>query len=174
MADISNPTQNVTLFGGDNPALAKAITSTTDGSKERLDVDSYATIVNNESPTRYQLKTDYDATGDLLTSAADVELFSYTGDGVIDLICVSNSVSSNYLVAIEIDGTERIRITMNDLGSNLALTSGTTSFWTETANKNFRYHPNSEVGFSTGFRVLARATGANTTVTHFVAYRERI
>jgi len=173
LSDIRNPTTNVSLYGGDNESdLSKAVTVTTVGAKTYLDIA--ATIVNNESPTRYQLKTDYDATGDLLTSAADVVLYSFTGNGVIDYVGVSNATTSNYLIAIEIDGTERIRINMSDLGSVLGMTSGSTPFWTETANKLFRYNPTSEVGFATSFRILARATGANTTVTHFVAYRERI
>jgi len=145
-----------------------------DGSTYRLAVDSSATIVNNESPTKYQLKTDYDTTGDLLTSAADVVLYSYTGDGVLDFVGVSNATTSNYEVAIEVDGTERIRINMSNLGSVLSLTSGDVPMWAETANKNFRYRPFEPIGFSTGFRILARATGANTTVTHITMFRERI
>ena len=170
MSDSLNITPNVTLYDdAGNP-----VNVILDGSIYRVAVDASATIVNNESPTKYQLKTDYDATGDLLTSAADVVLYSYTGDGVLDFVGISNATTSNYLVAIEIDGTERIRINMGDLGSVLSLTSGDVPMWTETANKNFRYRPFDPIGFSTGFRVLARATGANTTVTHLTMFKERI
>jgi len=170
MADQNDLTINTTLYDeAGNP-----VDVVLDGSIYRLAVDATATIENNESPTKYQLKTDFDAAGDLLTSSADVVLYSYTGDGVLTFIGVSNATTSNYEVAIEIDGTERFRITMSDLGSALGLTSGNTPIWTETANKNFRFRPYESVGFSTGFRVLARATGANTTVTHVTMFKERI
>jgi len=174
MADINDYSKDVSLHSAsDNTQKIDMVYDSTD-MIYRVPVDANATIVNNESPTRYQLKTNYDATGDTLTSASDTVLDSYTGDGVLTFVAVTNPTTSNYEVAIEIDGTERIRITMGDLGSSLALTSGTTPIWTETANKNFRYRPYEAIGFTTGFRVLAKATGANTTVTHMVMYKERI
>ena len=171
MADINDRTQNVSLH---DEVSDSAVTTTVDGSKLRLDVNASATITNNESPTKYQLKTDYDATGDTITSASDSVLYSYTGDGVLTFVGVSYATTSNYEVTIEVDGTERIRIKMSDLGSALSLASGSTPVWTETANKNFRFRPFEAVGFSTGFRILAKATGANTTVTHIVMFKERI
>jgi len=68
MADINDRTQNVSLH---DEVSDSAVTTTVDGSKLRLDVNASATITNNESPTKYQLKTDYDATGDTITSASD-------------------------------------------------------------------------------------------------------
>lgn len=172
MADLSDQTTDVNIW---NDAKTKAVGVETDSlGKNRLLTEGTVTIANNESPTKYQLKTDYDAVGDLLTSAADVVLFSYIGDGTLNFVAVTNATSSNYEVAIEIDGTERLRITMNNLGSVLGLISGSTPFWTETANKAFRFRPYEGVGFTTGFRILAKATGSNTTVTHFTMFKERV
>lgn len=169
MSDSLIITPNVTLWD-DSGHPVNVILS---GGIYRLAVDANATIVNNESPTRYQLKTDYDTTGDALNTSTDTELFSYTGDGVLDFISVAGS-NPSYEIAIEIDGTERIRISMADLGSTLGLSNATNvDMWVETANKNFRYRP-SEVGFTTGFKVYAKATSTpSPTVYHLIFYRER-
>ena len=169
MADLNDRTVNVSIH--DDTSESAVTTSAGAGGKRLLDVA--AAITDNDSPTKFQLKTDYDATGDLLTSAADVILFQFTGTGVIDFVGVSNSTSSSYEVAIYIDGTERFRSTMADLGS-LGMTASGVPFWTQTANKEFRWHPRTEVGFTTSFKVVARATGANTTVTHMTTFREKV
>lgn len=169
MADLNDPTKNVTIW---NNAKSKNVSTITDGAIERLAVDANATIVDNESPTRYQLKSDFDATGVTLNTSTDDVLFSYVGDGVIDFIAVAGSTAS-YEVTIEIDSVERIRITMAELAS-IGLSNATNvDMWAETANKNFRYSPE-QVGFTTGFRVLAKATGTPLAlVKHLVLYRER-
>lgn len=47
MADLVNPTTNVSIYGGDNdPDRSAAVTVTTDGSKERLDVSTTITGVD--------------------------------------------------------------------------------------------------------------------------------
>jgi hypothetical protein len=172
VADLGDQTTDATIWSEDRTKSVDVMTDTL--GKNRLLTEGTVTIANNESPTKYQLKTDYDATGDTITSAADAVLFSYTGDGTLNFVAVTNATSSNYEIAIEIDGTERLRITMNNLGSVLGLISGSTPFWTETANKAFRFRPYEGVGFTTGFRILAKATGANTTVTHFTMFKERV
>ena len=170
MADINDPTRNVTLW--DN-VKGKNVSVITDGSHERLAVDAKATITDNESPTRYQLKSDYDASGTALNTSTDTELFSFTGQGVIDLISVNSLTSSNWEVVINIDGTERIRISMGDLGSSLGLTNSDYDIVAETANKQFRYHPNS-IGFTTSFSVEAKSTVGTPSVNYLVLYRERV
>jgi hypothetical protein len=170
MADQNDPTQNVTIW---NNAKGKNVDVITDGAIERLAVDATATIVNDESPTRYQLKTEFDATGVTVTSAADVVLDSYTGDGVYAFFACSAG-SSGYEITIEIDGTERIRITMQEL-NDIGLANATNvPLWAETANKNFRYHPSPEIGFTTGFRILAKATSANVLIKYLSMYKEKI
>ncbi len=175
MADITNPTANVTIFGGDNPALAKAITSTTVDTKERLDVDvtGSVSIDYDESPTRYQLKTNYNATGTSVASSPDTTLYTYTGAGVIDLVAVNCLTSANWGIDIYIDGTSRLRITMSQVGSDLGLTNGAFDIVAETANKQFRWHP-SQIGFTTNFTVKAYATGSTVTLNHLVMFRERV
>jgi len=169
MADTNDPTQNVTIW---NNAKSKNVSTITDGATERLAVDASATIVDNESPTKYQLKTDYDATGVALNTSTDTLLYTFSGEGVIDLIAVNSTTSSAWLVDIFVDGTSRIRISMADLGTALGLTNSDFDIVAETANKQFRYHPSS-VGFSTSFAVYARSVTATPTVRHFIAFRER-
>ena len=174
MADVNDLTQNVNIW---NDEKSKSVTVTTDDVKERLDVsiqDSIGVIVeDSESPTKYQLQSDYDAVGVSLNTSTDTVLFTHSGQGTIDLISVNSLTSSNYEVAILIDGTERIRITMADLGSNLGLTNSDYDLAVETANKQFRYHPAS-VGFTTSFTVKAKATVASPNVRHLILYKERI
>jgi len=153
----------------------KQVTVTTDGSKERLDVDvtGSVSIDYDESPTKYQLKTNYNATGTSVASSPDTTLFTYSGAGVIDLVAVNCLTSSNWGVDILIDGTSRLRITMSDLGSNLGLTNSAFDVVAETANKQFRWKP-AQIGFTTSFTVKAYATGATVTLNHLILFRERI
>jgi hypothetical protein len=169
MADISDRSLDVSIH---NPSdVTKAVTTTTDGAKERLDVD--ASISSDDSPTKYELGTYYNASGVTVTSAADVELLGYTGAGVLDFIAAVAG-SSGYEIAIYTDGVERLRINMNDLGSNLGLANATNvPLWVETANKNFRWHPPTQVGFKTSFSIKARATGANVTISSLILYRKK-
>ena len=169
MADQNDLTQNVTLWNNDK---SKNVSTITDGAVERLAVDATATIVDNESPTRYQLRSDFNATGVALNTATDTELFSYTGDGVLDFVAIAGSTAT-YEVTIEIDGTERIRITMAELAS-IGLSNATNvDMWAETANKNFRYHPQN-IGFATSFTILAKALATPlANVSHLILYRER-
>jgi hypothetical protein len=169
MSDITDKTQDVNIW---NDEYTKKVSVITDSSYERLAVN--ALISNNESPTKYQLKADYDATGDSVGTGADVTLYTYTGTGVIDFIGVTNAISSNYEVALFIDGTERFRITMSALGTDLSLTSGSTPLWTDTANKNFRYVPTTEVGFTTSFAVKAKSTTGTQTLKHITLFREKV
>ena len=130
----------------------------------------------NYKNTTYELITDKrtvpfnaNGTGTVVSLGINV-----TGTGTLDFVAISGSTSS-FQIAIEVDGTERIRITMAEL-SQIGLSNATNvPFWAETANKNFRYSPNKAVGYTTGFRILAKATGAPVpSVTHLALYRERI
>lgn len=168
MADVLG-TQDVSIWNKDE---TKAVSVVTDGLVERLAVN--ALISNNESPTKYQLKADFDATGDSVGTGADVTLYTYTGAGVIDFIGIANGVSSNYEVALFIDGTERFRITMSQLGTDLSLTAAGTPMWADTANKNFRYVPTTEIGFTTSFAVKAKSTSGTQTLKHITLFREKV
>lgn len=168
MADQNDLTQNVTLW---NNTKSKNISTLTDGSVERLAVN--ALISDSEAPTKYQLKSDIDAVGNLLNVTTDTSLFSYTGAGILDFIAVSGS-NANYEVVIKVDGTERIRVAMSELASLGLSNAANVDIWAETANKNFRYNP-SEIGFETSFELLAKATGTPLpTVEHLTLFRERV
>jgi len=144
-----------------------------DGAIFRVPVDSKTTIVDNEALTKYKLKSDFDAAGVALNTSTDVSLFSFTGNGAIDFIAVTGS-NAFYEIAIKVDGTERIRITMAELASVGLSNAVNLEMWVETANKNFRYHPQNDIGFATTFEILAKATQAPlATVEHLVLFRER-
>ena len=171
MADVLG-TQEVSIWSKDETKAVDVVTDT--GGKNRLCMDGIvtATISNDESPTRYQLKTDYDVVGDTLTSAADTTLYSYTGQGILDFLSISGA-GSGYQAVIVIDGTERFRASMLELGTDLALTGDSAPLWTDIANKNFRFYPRQPLGFATGFAIKARATGSNILVKHICMYREK-
>jgi hypothetical protein len=174
-SDANKRTQrDIAIF---DPASGKTAEVVTNSGVDRLAVeineDAEVTVIGDESPTKYQLKSDYDATGVTVTSAADVTLFTFSGIGVLDFISAVAG-SDGYEIVIIIDGTERLRINMNDLGSNLGLANATNvPLWAETANKNFRWHPPTQVGFTTGFTIKAKATGADVTLKHLILYREK-
>lgn len=166
MADDPNYTQDVTIMANDG---TKPVSITTVGSKNLLDVNA------SSDPTQYSPEFDYDATGDVVTSASDATLFTFTGAGVIDFVAVTCATSSSWEIIVDIDGSEKFRMTMNDLGSVIGLTgTGQESIYTATANKQFRWVPQGRAGFTTSFAVKARATGANVTLYHLTMYRELV
>ena len=166
MGDLNDLTQNVSIYpeGSTSP-----ITSTTDGAKERLDVS--AAIDYDESPTKYQLRTHKDTSGTVVTTS-DTELFTFSGQGVIDLVAANSATSSNWGVVIIIDTVERLRITMSELGSDLGLTDSNFDIVSQTANKQFRWKP-TQIGFSTSFTIKAFATTGTVTLPHLILFRER-
>lgn len=172
MSDGSNITDNVTLF---KENTSTAIDVINDGTYERLACDVYGSVSidYDESPTRYQLKSNYNASGTSVASSPDTTLYTYTGQGVIDLVAVNCLTSANWGVDIIIDGTSRLRISMPDLGSSLGLTSVGFDVVVETANKQFRWHPQ-QIGFTSSFAINAYATGTTVTLNHLVLFRERV
>jgi len=153
----------------------KKVTITTDDDKERLDVnakiDGGVAIVSDESPTKYQLKTNYNTSGTVVTTD-DTLLFQFTGQGVIDLVAVNCLTSSGWGVVLMVDYVERLRITMADLGNSLGLTNSDFDIVTETANKQFRWNP-TQIGFKERFSIYAYATGANVNLNHLIMFREK-
>ena len=171
MSDQNDLTTNVNIA---NDANTKSVTITTDGAKERLDVNVAGTVAidYDESPTKYKLKTNYNATGVSVASSPDTTLYTFSGAGVIDLVAINCTTSSAWGVVISMDAVERLRINMNDLGSNLGLTNSDFVIVAETANKQFRWRPE-QIGFTTSFTVKAFATGATVSLNHLVMFRER-
>ncbi len=167
MADLNDLTTNVNIW---NDEKTKAVTVTTDGSKERLDVN-----VNSGGGVALQRFTpviDHSSSSVSLNTSTDTTLLTVTDDGKIDFIAIAAS-NSTYEVAIEVDSTEIYRMTMGDLGSVHGLANATNvPLWVETANKNFRLHANNEgIDFLTNFTVKAKATSGSPTVEWLVMYR---
>jgi len=169
MADLNDLTQNVNIW---DDAKTKAVSVITDGLVERLAVD--ATISADESPTKYQIRQDFDTGGTQLINGVDSSLFVFTGTGLLDFVGISGS-TSNYLAVIKIDGVEQIRISMSDLGS-LGLSNATNlPTWADTANKNYRFRPYIGSGFGTSFEILAEGDGPpEPSVNWIVTYREKV
>src|SRR5210317_1494399 len=143
MADINDPTQNVNIWDDDK---TKAVSVITDGATERLAVDSQVT--NNVSIKIYQPKAITDFTGVTLNTSTDVTLGTFTGRGLLNFIATTCG-TSNYEIALEVDGVEEFRATMANIGTDLGLANGTNvPIWVETAQKNFRFHPNDPWGFT--------------------------
>ena len=165
MADINDYSQNVSLH---DEATDSAVTTTTLGSKTLLDVNA------SSDPTRYTFGGSINTTGTTVTSAADVTLFTFSGAGVIDFVAVTCANSSGWDISLWIDGTEVMRATMNQLGSDLGMTAYNGFAWVQTANKQFRWVPSGRSGFTTSFAIKSKATGANVTLNHMIAYRELV
>jgi hypothetical protein len=170
MADINDDTLNTTLYDENG----NAVSVIQDGSLYRLAIDGDVTISGDESPTLYQDRYHKDIPGQVVTTAADVTLFSFTGSpGLLDFIAVSSG-NANYEMSLKIDGVEVWRFSMDDLG-DVGLSNATNvPVWAENANKNFRYRPFSGSGFSNSFEVLGRATVGTQTLAHIVMYREKV
>lgn len=174
----------------------KPVTITTDGTKTRLDAvtkiegrdtlgvvrEAYVNEANRllvqsvgdtyESPSRYQLETAYNAVGVQTIYQTDTTLINESGSGILDFLAITGS-NSNFLVSIWIDGTERLRIAMADLGTALGLNLATNvDIWVEVAGKNFRYKP-SNVGYGTSFQIKVAATQSSQrpTVTYLGLWR---
>jgi len=174
MADLNDLTQNVSIH---NDVTNADVDTINDAGVERLQVhiqeDATIAITSDESLTKFQLKTDYDATGTSVASSPDTLLYTYSGAGVIDLVAVNSTTSSSWGIDIRVDGTSRLRIKMADLGSALGLTNSDFTVVAETANKQFRWHP-SQIGFTTSFSIYAYATGSTVTLNHLVMFREKL
>ena len=173
MADLNDLTQNVSIH---NDVTNADVDTINDDGVERLQVhiqdDASVAVTSDESLTKFQLKTDYDATGTSVASSPDTTLYTYSGAGVIDLVAVNSTTSSSWGVDIEVDGTSRFRINMAQLGSSLGLTNSAFTVVAETANKQFRWHP-AQIGFTTSFTIKAFATGATVTLAHLIMFREK-
>ena len=170
MADDDNVTDNVTLWDNDGDREVSIIT---DGSDERLAVDSLITGGN------FQLQPftpvfDYDTSGTALNTSTDTSLKLVSSTiGKIDFIAIVGQLST-YEVVIKVDGSEVLRITMADLGAGIGLANATNvPLWVETANKNFRYSPKQGVDFTDSFELLAKSTTGTPNVSWLVNYREQ-
>jgi hypothetical protein len=154
MADQNDLTHNTTLYN----EVGNKVAVIADGGIWRLGVDALLTGGNFQLQP-FLPEFHYSVAGTLLNTSTDTVLYTESDVGKIDFVCVAGS-NSNFEVAIDVDGTEVLRIAMGDLAT-LGLSNATNvPIWAETANKNFRYSPKQGVDFTTSFTLSAKATGA--------------
>jgi hypothetical protein len=162
MGDLNDPTKNVTLYDENGNQVELIL----DGAIWRLAVDALITGGN------FQLQPflpdfHYSIAGTALNTSTDTVLYTESGTGKIDFICVAGS-NSNFEIAIDVDGTEVLRIPMSDLAT-LGLSNATNvPIWAETANKNFRYSPKQGVDFTTEYTLSAKSTTTPVTTVNWL------
>lgn len=162
MADLSDRTHDVNIANDGN---TKRVTVTTDGAKERLDVDARL--------DRYVPVVSFTITPVLLAASPTwTVIASHTGTGKVGFIAVSSS-NANYRVRLVVDSVVVFNLIMSDL-STLGLTSANSIIWTESADKNFRYRPTEAPDFTTSFSLEAQLVSGSPEVTHLVHYRTRV
>lgn len=168
-------TKDVCLHDNDSTSTdPKPVTTTEDGSKRRLDVS--ADIVGGTfNLGLFTPKLDFSVANTATNTSTDTSLLSVTASGKLDFIGIDGS-NSNYELVFKVDTVEVYRLTMGQIGTTLGLTGATglqLPIWTETANKNCRYFPNTPVDFATSFEVLVKATGTpSPTVNFIITHRE--
>jgi hypothetical protein len=171
MADLSDRTDNVSIG---NDANTKIVTVTTDGAKERLDVD--ATISGSVKVSELIPKWRYSTTTVALTNGVDTTIETITANGRIDFVQVIAKNSSFEIILI-FDGVERLRITQDQLGVIGLLSSNSTGIpiYAASASKIFSLHPNTPFDFTTDFTIKIKATAAgNDLQGYMIDYREHV
>jgi len=168
MADLADRTDNVSLTNDD---ASKVVTVTTDGAKERLDVNAKL----EDSDLTFQLQAfspviNFNAGSTALAASPTwTTLLSITDQGKIDFIAIAGSLST-YRVRLTVDSVVIFNVTMSELAA-IGLDSSSAPIWAETASKNFRYKPNEAVDFNTSFLVEAQLTAGVPSVSWLVHHR---
>lgn len=159
MADLTDETQNVNIW---NDEKTKSVTVTTDGAKQRLDVD--ASISGSITLSTTTPRWNYSVTSVGLTSGVDTTVFTYTGAGFIDFVQMI-AKNSSYETIIIVDSVEQLRITQSQLGTIGLLSSNSTGIpiYAASASKIFSLLPNQPFAFTTDItiKIKATATGNN-------------
>ena len=171
MADLDDLTQNVNIW---NDAKTKSVTVTTDGAKERLDVD--ARISGTVSIAKLIPKFLHSQTTVGLTSGVDTTIQTVTAAGSIDFIQVIAKNSSFEMVLI-VDTVEQLRISQAELGVIGLLSSNSTGIpiYAASASKIFTLLPNIPYDFTTNFTLKIKATSAgNDLQGYLINYREAV
>lgn len=168
MADINNKADDITIW---NDTMTKNVSVITDGSIERLAVDSNITGGNfNLQP--FPPKVNFDSTGITITSAAWSTLLNVTGtEGKLDFVGCAGS-QATYQIRLTVDSTVIFTIAMTDLSAIGLSNAVNVEMWAETADKNFRLHPNVPIDFTDNLKVEAKATGADVTLKYITHHRE--
>lgn len=167
MADLSDKTDDIAIW---DEGRTKAVSVITDGAVERLAVDSNITG-GNFYLQPFTPKVSFDSVGVAITTAWTAILDITSKEGKLDQIaCVVNS--SVYQVRMTVDSVVIFTISMSDL-SALGLSNGVNvEMWVETADKNFRYHPNAPVDFTDNLKVEVSMTSGSGTLKYVTHHRE--
>jgi len=173
VADLNDLTTNVNIWNDDK---SKAVTVTTDGAKERLDVNSTITgevTISNSVP-----RWHYQASTVNLTDGVDtqVTIFGPGTAGFVDFIQIVCK-NSSFMTAIVIDGVEELRISQGDLGTIGLLSSNSTGIpiYAASASKIFSVHPNQPFFFSDSFEVIVQATSSGNQIHgDMITWREQV
>lgn len=163
-------TDNVSIANSDNSKIVSIIT---DDVIERLAVD--ANITGGLAIQKFSTQAEAEVNSAVvLNTSTDTSLLLITAEGKLDFVSVNSPTSSNFEIIIKIDGTERFRASMSGLNTLGLTTPNNVPIWSDTAGKNFRYHPNEGDDFATSFEILAKATVGTPSVFWSVKYREVI
>ena len=169
MGDIDTITGDIALWNDDR---TKTVTVTTDGAKERLDVQALIEGGTFQLQPFIPVYTK-DATGVTLGTGSWTTLLNITStEGKIDFIACSGA-SSNYKIRLTIDTVEIFDLAMSDLAA-IGLSNATNvEVWAETANKNFRFHPKESPDFTDSLLIEAIATSATPLLKSIITHREK-
>jgi hypothetical protein len=152
-----------------NDAGTKKVTVTTDGSKERLDVD--ANVSGGISLSQFAPKWEYSVTTQALTNGVDTSIQLVTAKGHLDFVQIVCK-NSSYETIIKIDGLEVLRIEQSDLGTIGLLSSNSTNIpiYAASASKIFAFDPAIPDDFTTSFEILVKATSAGNNLDGFMIH----
>lgn len=120
-------------------------------------------------------KVHFDAVGEALNTSTYVVLWQVSGvAGKLDFIAAASGAST-YKIKLTIDGSVVYDVAMSELSAIGLSNAPNVEMWVETADKNFRYHPNLPVDFTDSMKVEAIATAAGTQIVkHLIMYREAV
>jgi hypothetical protein len=169
MADLDKRSADVSIHNSTSDA---AVTTTTDGSKERLDVSLGDTL-------SFQLQAvtpvfNFDGTTGTSLTTSWTTLVNVTGTaGKVDFIA-SALGSSNYKIRLTVDSVVCYDISMSELNTIGLSNAVNVEMWAETANKNYRFHPNVPIDFTDNMKVEAAMTTGTGTLYWYVQHREAV
>lgn len=142
-----------------------------------LDDGVYRLAVSLGSSLSFQLAANtpifnFDSAGTAITTSWTTLLNVTSKAGKLDFVACAAG-TSNYQIRLTIDSIVIFTIAMSDL-NNIGLANATNvEIWAETANKNFRYHPNAPVDFTDNVKVEAATTTGSDTLKWITIHREQ-
>lgn len=115
---------------------------------------------------------EIDSTGVALNTSTWNTILNITDTGgKLDFIGIAGTLST-YEIRLTVDSVVIFTLSMADL-SAIGLSNATNvEMWAETADKNFRYHPNVPVDFTDNLKIEVRATTGTPIVKYLIHYRE--